>query len=138
MYGAQGDVADTSVVGPDVNGAGLYVGLIRGRLSNVAIVVARTDGVARECLAESMQRGTPGLTMRDAVRAAQSEIRRGAEPGVGDGDRPGGWGAVCGARAGYVELHHLRDDHRAIARAGYSVELGYVMSALAPSAHWSL
>jgi ATP-dependent exoDNAse (exonuclease V) alpha subunit len=78
VHGVQGDTADASVVGPDVDAAGLYVGLTRGRAHNVAIVVARTDAAARECLAESMQRGTPELTMQDAVRAAQAEVRRAA------------------------------------------------------------
>lgn len=78
VHGVQGDTADASVVGPDVDAAGLYVGLTRGRLHNVAIVVARTDAAARECLAESMQRGTPELTMQDAVRAAEAEVRRAA------------------------------------------------------------
>jgi nucleoside-triphosphatase THEP1 len=78
VHGAQGDTADASVVGPDVDAAGLYVGLTRGRLSNVAIVVARTDAAARECLTESMQRGTPELTMQDALRAAEAEVRRAA------------------------------------------------------------
>lgn len=78
VHGVQGDTADGSVVGPDVDAAGLYVGLTRGRLHNVAIVVARTDAAARACLAESMQRGTPELTMQDAVRAAQAEMRRAA------------------------------------------------------------
>ncbi|MBD3943948.1 AAA family ATPase [Microbacterium sp. NEAU-LLC] len=78
VHGVQGDTADASVVGPDVDAAGLYVGLTRGRLSNVAIVVARTDAAARECLAQSMQRGTPEVTMQDAVRAAEAEVRRAA------------------------------------------------------------
>lgn len=78
VHGVQGDTADASVVGPDVDAAGLYVGLTRGRVHNVAIVVARTDAAARECLADSMQRGTPELTMHDAVRAAQAEARRAA------------------------------------------------------------
>lgn len=78
VHGVQGDTADASVVGPDVDAAGLYVGLTRGRLSNVAVVVARTDAAARECLAESMQRGTPELTVQDAVRAAEAEMRRAA------------------------------------------------------------
>lgn len=78
VHGVQGDTADASVVGPGVDAAGLYVGLTRGRLSNVAIVVARTDAAGRECLAQSMQRGTPELTMQDAVHAAQAEVRRAA------------------------------------------------------------
>jgi ATP-dependent exoDNAse (exonuclease V) alpha subunit len=78
VHGVQGDTAAASVVGPDVDAAGLYVGLTRGRLSNIAVVVARTDAAARECLVESMQRGTPELTMQDAVRAAEAEVRRAA------------------------------------------------------------
>lgn len=78
VHGVQGDTADASVVGPDVDAAGLYVGLTRGRVHNVAITVARTDATALECLAESMQRGTPELTMQDAVRAAEAELRRAA------------------------------------------------------------
>ncbi|WP_298941701.1 AAA family ATPase [uncultured Microbacterium sp.] len=78
VHGVQGDTADASVVGPDVDAAGLYVGLTRGRVHNAAIVVAGTDAAARECLAESMQRGTPELTMQDAVRAAAAELRRAA------------------------------------------------------------
>ena len=78
VHGVQGDTADASVVGPDVDAAGLYVGLTRGRVHNAAIVVARTDAAARDCLADSMRRGTPELTMQDAVRAAEAEIRRAA------------------------------------------------------------
>ncbi|GEP49318.1 AAA family ATPase [Microbacterium saccharophilum] len=78
VHGVQGDTADASVVGPDMDAAGMYVGLTRGRLHNLAIVVARTDVDARECLVESMQRGTPELTIQDAVRAAQAEMRRAA------------------------------------------------------------
>lgn len=77
-HGVQGETADASIVGPDVDAAGLYVGLTRGRLHNVAIVVARTDDDARERAARSMMRGTPELTMHDAVRAAAGERRRAA------------------------------------------------------------
>jgi len=106
VHGVQGDTADASVVGPDVDAARLYVGLTRGRLSNVAVVVARTDAAARECLAESMQRGTPELTMQDAVRAAQAEVRRaacGEEPGCGGDYGAGGRDAECGAWDRVVE-----------------------------------
>lgn len=78
VHGVQGDTADASVVGPDVDAAGLYVGLTRGRLHNVAIVVARTDAATRERVAESMQRGAIEVTMQDAVRAAEAEMRRAA------------------------------------------------------------
>ncbi|WP_439592026.1 AAA family ATPase [Microbacterium sp.] len=78
VHGVQGDTADASVVGPDVDAAGLYVGLTRGRVHNLAIVVAQTDVAACERVADSMRRGTPELTMQDAVRAAEAEVRRAA------------------------------------------------------------
>lgn len=78
VHGVQGETSDASIVGPDVDAAGLYVGLTRGRLHNVAVVVARTDDAARECAAQSMMRGTPELTMQDAVLAAEAERRRAA------------------------------------------------------------
>lgn len=93
VHGVQGDTADASVVGPDVDAAGLYVGLTRGRVHNVAIVVARRDADARERLVESMQRGTPELTIQDAVRAAEAELRRAAR----DRDVLMDTGAVVGA-----------------------------------------
>ena len=79
VHGVQGDTADASVVGPDVDAAGLYVGLTRGRVHNLAVVVAPTDAAARERLVESMQRGTQELTMQDAVRAARAEMQRAAQ-----------------------------------------------------------
>ncbi|WP_448655897.1 AAA family ATPase [Microbacterium lacticum] len=78
VHGVQGDTAEASVVGPGVDAAGLYVGLTRGRLHNAAIVVARTDAEVLDRLADAMQRGTPELTMQDAVRAVASELRRAA------------------------------------------------------------
>lgn len=75
MHGIQGETADASIVGPDVDAAGLYVGLTRGRIHNVAIAVARTDVAAREAVAQSMMRGTPELTMADAVSEAEAEWR---------------------------------------------------------------
>jgi hypothetical protein len=99
VHGVQGETADASVIGPDVDAAGLYVGLTRGRLSNVAVVVARTDAAARECLVESMQRGTPELTMQDAVRAAEAEMRRAArnrEAAMGTGPVVGAPSAARG------------------------------------------
>lgn len=78
VHGVQGETADASVVGPDVDAAGLYVGLTRGRLSNVAIAVARTAAAARVAVADSMLRGTPQVTIGDAVRAAEEEVRRAA------------------------------------------------------------
>lgn len=86
MHGVHGDTADASVVGPDVDAAGLYVGLTRGRMHNAAIVVAQTDADARECLADAMQRGTPELTMQDAMRAAAAKLWCAARLGNADID----------------------------------------------------
>lgn len=97
VHGVQGDTADASVVGPDVDAAGVYVGLTRGRVHNLAIVVARTEPAACERIAGSMQRGTPELTMQDAVRAAEAEFRRAAR----DRDAAMATGPVVGGpRAG--------------------------------------
>ncbi|MFE4726133.1 AAA family ATPase [Microbacterium sp. NPDC056736] len=120
VHGVQGDTADASVVGPDVDAAGVYVGLTRGRLSNDAIVVARTDAAARDCLAESMQRGTPELTMQDAVRAAQAEVRRAArnrEAAMGRGRLSGrrvrGAGSECRAHLPAMEKSSIVRSHAA-------------------------
>lgn len=78
VHGIQGETADASVAGPDVDAAGLYVGLTRGRIHNLAITVARNDAAAQINVAESMLRGTPELTMQDAVHAAEAELRRAA------------------------------------------------------------
>ncbi len=43
VYGIQGETTDAAAVGTDVDAAGLYVGLTRGRHQGVAITVARTD-----------------------------------------------------------------------------------------------
>lgn len=61
-----------------VNEAGMLELQAANVLVELAIQQARTDPAARECIAESMQRGTPELTMQDAVRAAQTEVRRAA------------------------------------------------------------
>ncbi|MFS2242757.1 ATP-dependent DNA helicase [Microbacterium sp. OR16] len=125
VHGVQGDTADASVVGPDVDAAGLYVGLTRGRLSNVAFDVARTDAAARECLVESMQRGTPELTMQDAVRAAQAEARRAArnrEAAMATGPVVGGRVRGAGSGCSGVSIHGRSAGRRP--RAGYSGEVG--------------
>ncbi|WP_251450871.1 AAA family ATPase [Microbacterium sp. Marseille-Q6648] len=78
VHGVQGETADASIVGPGVDAAGLYVGLTRGRMHNVAVVVAGTEPAARLRAAETMLRGTPELTLQDAVRAAEAELWRAA------------------------------------------------------------
>lgn len=78
VHGIQGETTDAAVVGPDVDAAGLYVGLTRGRHHNIAITVARTDEEAIAQVGATMMRGTTELTMQDAMRAAHSELRRAA------------------------------------------------------------
>ncbi|MFK4834529.1 AAA family ATPase [Microbacterium sp. ZW T2_14] len=78
VHGIQGETVDASFVGPDVDAAGLYVGLTRGRLHNEVVAVASTDRAAQAKVAASMLRGGTELTMQDAVRAADAELRRAA------------------------------------------------------------
>lgn len=40
VHGMHGETTDAAIVGPDVDAAGLYVGLTRGRRANTAVVVA--------------------------------------------------------------------------------------------------
>ncbi len=78
VHGIQGETTDAAVVGPGVDASGLYVGMTRGRIHNEAIAIARTDGVARDQVAESMLRGTPEVTLDDSVRAVRIELGRAA------------------------------------------------------------
>jgi len=78
VHGIQGETADEAIVGPDVDAAGLYVGLTRGRHHNEAIAIGRTDAAAREHLAATMLRGSTEVTINDSVRAAEGELRRAA------------------------------------------------------------
>lgn len=78
VHGIQGETTDAAVVGPDVDAAGLYVGLTRGRHQNVAIKVARTDEEAIAQVGATMMHGTTELTIQDAMRAAHAEVRRAA------------------------------------------------------------
>jgi ATP-dependent exoDNAse (exonuclease V) alpha subunit len=78
VHGIQGETTDAAVVGPDVDAAGLYVGLTRGRHQNVAITIARTDEDAIGNIGTTMMRGTTELTIQDAMRATEAELRRAA------------------------------------------------------------
>jgi len=78
VHGIQGETVDASFVGPDVDAAGLYVGLTRGRIHNEMVAVASSDRVAQATVAASMLRGGTELTMQDAARAADAELRRAA------------------------------------------------------------
>jgi hypothetical protein len=78
VHGIQGETVDESIVGPGVDAAGLYVGLTRGRLQNIAVVVAGTDDRARDDLAATITRAAPETTIGDAVRAARRDADRSA------------------------------------------------------------
>lgn len=78
VNGIQGETTDAVVVGPDVDAAGFYVGLARGRHQNIAITVAQTDEEAIAEVGATMMRGATELTTQDAMRAAHAELRRAA------------------------------------------------------------
>ena len=78
VYGAQGETTDHSIVGPDVDAAGLYVGLTRGRRSNDVILTKPTEHAAEAELVAMLQRGSVEATMRESGLAARSELSRAA------------------------------------------------------------
>ncbi|MBB6389984.1 AAA family ATPase [Microbacterium thalassium] len=84
VHGIQGETTDASVVGPGVDASGLYVGMTRGRSHNEAIALARTDGAAREAIADSMLRGIPEVSIDDSIRAARTELGRAARAPLAD------------------------------------------------------
>lgn len=83
VHGIQGETTDDSIVGPDVDASGLYVGLTRGRRHNTAITIAPTDEAAIDAIAAAMNRGVAELTIDDSVRAAREELCRAAAPVTG-------------------------------------------------------
>ena len=78
VYGAQGETTDRSIVGPDVDAAGLYVGLTRGRNNNQAVLIASTAKAATIELADMLQRGSIEPNLDDSRDAARAEFRRAA------------------------------------------------------------
>ncbi|WP_294942988.1 hypothetical protein [uncultured Microbacterium sp.] len=90
VHGVQGETAEASLVGPEADAAGLNVDLTSGRAHNAAIVIAHTDAEARERLSDSMQRGTPELTMQDVARGRSGAAACGERAEDGDGFRAGG------------------------------------------------
>ncbi len=78
VHGIQGETVDTALVGPDVDAAGLYVGMTRGRRDNHAVTIARSEAAAAENLSATMLRGTTEVTIADSRRAAEAELRRSA------------------------------------------------------------
>lgn len=90
VHGIQGETTDLAVVGPDVDAAGLYVGLTRGRLHNEAIAVTDWQRDAVEVIADTMLRGRPELTIDDSRAAARRELARAARAAHDDSTPPYG------------------------------------------------
>ncbi|MFD0790222.1 AAA family ATPase [Microbacterium insulae] len=78
VHGIQGETTDECLVGPDVDAAGLYVGLTRGRQRNHAVVIAASAGTAREAIAATLDRGVPEATVEDSRVAARTDLQRAA------------------------------------------------------------
>lgn len=78
VHGIQGETTDECFVGPDVDAAGLYVGLTRGRQHNHAIVIATSADTAREALAITLARGVPEATLEESRVAARTDLQRAA------------------------------------------------------------
>ncbi|WP_431219320.1 AAA family ATPase [Leifsonia xyli] len=83
VYGVQGETTDRSIVGPGVDGAGLYVGMTRGKSSNQAVVIAPTEASARTQLVQTMQRQTVEETIEISRAAARTEFHRAARSQTG-------------------------------------------------------
>lgn len=83
VYGVQGETTDRALVGPGVDAAGLYVGLTRGKQHNAAVLLAPTADSAKSQLVEMMQRQTLEETIEKSREAAQTELRRAAQPPTG-------------------------------------------------------
>lgn len=78
VHGIQGETVHGSYVGPGVDAAGLYVGMTRGRHTNIAFAVARDINAAVAHLADTMMRGRLEVTLDDARHASHSELSRAA------------------------------------------------------------
>ncbi|WP_240977297.1 AAA family ATPase [Planctomonas sp. JC2975] len=78
VYGAQGETTDRSIVGPEVDAAGLYVGLTRGRHDNSAVLVAATARAATAELADILRRETPEPGLDDSLHVAWAELHKSA------------------------------------------------------------
>lgn len=88
VHGIQGDTTHASIVGPDVDAAGLYVGLTRGRDQNRAIVVAATVEASREAVAQSLTRATAEATISESRAAATRDLDRAARGRLRDPSWP--------------------------------------------------
>jgi len=82
VHGIQGETTHASVVGPDVDAAGLYVGMTRGRARNEVVTIARDDAEAAVRVAAIMTRGMPELSLGESIREARRELGRAARDSV--------------------------------------------------------
>lgn len=78
VHGIQGETTDACLVGPDVDAAGLYVGLTRGRQHNHAIVIVASADTAREAIAATLARGLLEATVEDSRAGARTDLQRAA------------------------------------------------------------
>lgn len=99
VHGIQGETTHTSIVGPGVDAAGLYVGMTRGRHHNQVLVIAHPDE-AVDRVAQTMLRVTPELTIDDARTAAFAELQRAAQP---ESDRASQYGDNASTRIGVID-----------------------------------
>lgn len=77
-HGVQGETVDRAFVAPGVAGAGLYVGLTRGKRHNEALAIGASEDAAREALTEQLGAATFELDMDDARAATLRELRAAA------------------------------------------------------------
>lgn len=78
VHGIQGETVDAAIVGPNVDSSGLYVGMTRGRVSNIAVAVALHQQDAVDAIAQTMLRGQQEVSLEDGYAAAQQELGRAA------------------------------------------------------------
>lgn len=118
VHGVQGDTADASVVGPDVDAAGLYVGLTRGRVDKRRDR-SRADGCRRPRVCRRVDAawhaGADDAGCR--ARGSDRDATRGTGAGGGEVDRAGSWGAECGAWDRDLATFNSRRAQRASLRA---------------------
>ncbi|CAD6005358.1 AAA family ATPase [Agreia sp. COWG] len=79
-HGIQGTTVDVAITGPGVTGAGLYVGMTRGKRANEVVVAASSDEKARVELAEAIVRGRIENTLEESKVAVEHEVSVAAKP----------------------------------------------------------
>jgi exodeoxyribonuclease V alpha subunit len=80
VHGIQGETVDASIVMPDVDASGLYVGMTRGRDWNEVITLATTRAAQIDQLASTMMRSVSEASFDDVVSAARLDLNQAAKP----------------------------------------------------------